>query len=58
MKNNIEIASFVELTNLEKIEIQGGTLLGWIIGFAGYAMEYVANHEASIGLPGGQAMKQ
>jgi hypothetical protein len=58
MKNNIEIASFVELTNLEKREIQGGTFVGWICGFVGAAMEYAANHEAKIGLPGGQAMKQ
>lgn len=58
MKNNIEIASFVELTNLEKKEIQGGSFLGWILGFAGAAIEYAANHEAKIGLPGGQAMKQ
>jgi len=58
MNNNIEITSLVELTNLEKRDIQGGSFIGFIAGFIGAALEYTANHEAGIGLPGGQAMKQ
>ncbi|WP_165589249.1 hypothetical protein [Chryseobacterium aquaticum] len=50
--------NLVQLTKKEMKSTNGGSLIGFIIGFVGACAAYAAQHEKEIHLPGGQAMKQ
>jgi hypothetical protein len=50
--------NLVKLTEKEMKNTNGGSLIGFIIGFVGACAVYAAQHEKEIHLPGGQAMKQ
>ena len=60
--NNMEIfnimKNLVELSKKEMKNTNGGSIIGAFIGVVEVILEYTANHEAKIHLPGGQAMKQ